>query len=62
MKPKDSARIFDELDIEILLEVFERMKSSKSASILAKMKPARAKEITSRIADSREMPELGLKK
>jgi flagellar motility protein MotE (MotC chaperone) len=62
MKPKDSARIFDELDIEILLEVFERMKSSKSASILAKMMPARAKEITSRIADRREMPELGLKK
>ena len=62
MKPKVSARIFDELDIEILLEVFERMKSSKSASILAKMKPAGAKEITSRIADRREMPELGLKK
>ena len=62
MKPKDSARIFDELDIEILLEVFERMKASKSASILAQMKPARAKEITSRIAERREMPELGLKK
>ena len=62
MKPKDSARIFDQLDIEILLEVFERMKASKSASILAQMKPARAKEITSRIAERREMPELGLKK
>jgi flagellar motility protein MotE (MotC chaperone) len=62
MKPKDSARIFDQLDIEILLEVFERMKASKSASILAQMKAARAKEITSRIAEKREMPELGLKK
>ena len=62
MKPKDSARIFDQLDIEILLEVFERMKASKSASILAQMKAARAKEITSRIAERREMPELGLKK
>ena len=62
MKPKDSARIFDELDIEILLEVFERMKASKSASILAQMKPAGAKEITSRIAERRDMPELGLKK
>ena len=56
MKPKESARIFDELDIDILLEVFERMKASKSASILAKMRPERAKEITSRIADRREMP------
>ena len=62
MKPKDSARIFDQLDIEILLEVFERMKASKSASILAQMKAARAKEITSRIAERRQMPELGLKK
>jgi flagellar motility protein MotE (MotC chaperone) len=62
MKPKDSARIFDELNIEILLEIFERMKASKSASILAQMKPAGAKEITSRIADRREMPKLGLKK
>ena len=58
MKPKESARIFDELDINILLEVFERMKASKSASILAKMRPDRAKEITSRIADRREMPKL----
>jgi hypothetical protein len=29
---------------------------------LAQMKAARAKEITSRIAEKREMPELGLKK
>ena len=58
MKPKESARIFDELDIGILLDVFERMKASKSASILAKMKPERAKEITSRIAERREMPSL----
>lgn len=58
MKPKESARIFNELDIGILLEVFERMKASKSASILAKMRPEIAKEITSRIADRREMPSL----
>ncbi|MBH68667.1 MAG: hypothetical protein CMM58_09970, partial [Rhodospirillaceae bacterium] len=58
MKPKESARIFDELDIDILLGVFDRMKASKSASIIAKMKPERAKEITSRIADRREMPRL----
>ena len=58
MKPKESARIFDELDIDILLEVFERMKASKSAAILAKMSPERAKEITSRIAERREMPKL----
>lgn len=58
MKPKDAARIFDELGIEILLEVFDRMKASKSAPIMAKMRPARAKEITARIAERREMPKM----
>lgn len=56
MKPKEAAQIFDELDIEILLQLFERMKSSKSAPILAVMRPQRAKEITSRIAERREFP------
>lgn len=58
MKPKDAARIFNELDIMILLEIFDKMKASKSAPILAGMKAERAKEITSRIAARREMPNI----
>ncbi|MBM86337.1 MAG: hypothetical protein CMM47_09985 [Rhodospirillaceae bacterium] len=58
MKPKDASRIFNELDIEILLKVFDQMKASKSASILAGMRPERAKEITSRIMERREMPKI----
>jgi flagellar motility protein MotE (MotC chaperone) len=58
MKPKDASRIFNELDIEILLQIFDKMKASKSALILATMSAERAKEITSRIAARREMPKL----
>src|SRR3546814_4430099 len=46
MKPKDAARIFEELDMEVLLEVVERMKERKTAPILAEMNPERAKTVT----------------
>ncbi|MEO3429447.1 MotE family protein [Pelagibius sp. CAU 1746] len=56
MKPKDAARIFEELDMEVLLEVVERMKERKSAPILAKMNPERAKTVTLELAQRRELP------
>jgi flagellar motility protein MotE (MotC chaperone) len=55
MKPKDAARIFDELDNEVLLIVIDKMKEAKSATILAKMNPAKAKEITTQLADQRRL-------
>ena len=58
MKPKDAARIFNELDMDVLLEVFERMKASKTAPVLADMDPVRAKEITMRIAERKKMPDM----
>lgn len=58
MKPKDASRIFNDLDIEILLQIFDKMKASKTALILANMRAERAKEITSRIAERREMPNI----
>ncbi len=58
MKPKDAAKIFDELDLDVLLQMFDKMKSSKSAPILASMRPARAKQITAKIAERRQMPRL----
>lgn len=58
MKPKDAARIFNELDMDVLLEVFERMKASKTAPVLADMDPIRAKEITTRIAERKKMPNI----
>ncbi len=56
MKPKDAARIFEELDMAVLLAVVERMKERKTAPILAKMNPLRAKAITIELAQRRELP------
>ena len=56
MKPKEAARIFEELDMEVLLEVLERMKERKTAPILAQMDPRRAKAVTLELAQRRELP------
>lgn len=50
MKAKDAARIFGQLDIDILLDVIDRMKEAKSAPILAAMSSSRAKEVTVELA------------
>lgn len=57
MKPKNAARIFEELDMFVLLDVIERMKERKVAPILAKLNPRRAKAITLKLAQRRELPE-----
>ena len=46
MKPKSAAKIFDELDMTVLLGVMERMKARKVAPVIAAMKPSRAREVT----------------
>ncbi|MCW9033382.1 MAG: hypothetical protein OQK35_08505 [Alphaproteobacteria bacterium] len=56
MKPKDAARIFGELDMDTLLMVAERMKERKLAAVMAKMNPAKAKEMTVELARMRDMP------
>jgi flagellar motility protein MotE (MotC chaperone) len=56
MKPKDAARIFEELDMDTLLLVTERMKERKLAPIMAKMNPARATEITVELSRLRNLP------
>lgn len=59
MKPKDAARIFEDLDMDTLLGVAERMKERKLAAILANMNATRARDITVELAQLRELPELG---
>jgi flagellar motility protein MotE (MotC chaperone) len=59
MKPKDAARIFEELEMTVLLDVVERMKESKIAPILASMDPAKAKAVTVELATRRKLPESG---
>ena len=51
MKPKDAARIFEEIDMDVLLEVAGGMKENKIAAIMANMTPRRAQELTIELAD-----------
>ncbi|HLG88329.1 MAG TPA: hypothetical protein VKZ79_14165 [Alphaproteobacteria bacterium] len=57
MKPSDAARIFNTLEMPVLLSVVSHMKEQKSASIIAAMQPDRARELTSRLADLRQLPD-----
>ncbi|HYD30405.1 MAG TPA: hypothetical protein VEB64_06045 [Azospirillaceae bacterium] len=58
MKPKEAARIFEAMDLPVLLDVMERMKESKMAPILASMDPMKAKEVTIALVDRRQLPQL----
>ena len=46
MKPKDAARIFNTLDLEITVAILKGMKPSTSSAIISQMTPERAQEIT----------------
>ena len=59
MKPKDAARIFEELEMAVLLDVVERMKEAKIAPILASMDPGKAKSVTVELATRRKLPASG---
>lgn len=56
MKPKEAARIFEEMDMPVLLDVIQRMKETKTAPILAAMDPVKAKEVTSALVERRTLP------
>ncbi len=58
MKPKDAARIFQQLDMDVLLEVVERMREAKTAPILASMSAKKAKIVTTALAKRRRLPPL----
>ncbi|MBR1605233.1 MAG: hypothetical protein IJ660_03910 [Alphaproteobacteria bacterium] len=49
MKPKDAARIFETLDLEVTVALLKEMKPSASSAILAQITPAKAKAITDKI-------------
>jgi flagellar motility protein MotE (MotC chaperone) len=59
MKPKDAARIFDNLDMSILVGVVTNMKESKVAPILSLMNPDKAKELTEELSTRRQLPGAG---
>ncbi len=58
MKPKEAARIFDDLEDDILLSIVENMKEKKMGAILAKMNLKKAKKLTNSLATREKLPEI----
>jgi len=58
MKPKDAARIFDTLDLDVLVSVVSQMSERKLSPILAAMNAERARTITIMLAEQKKLPEL----
>jgi len=63
MKPKDAARIFERLDMGVLLDVVKRMQPRKMSAVLAAMDPVVAQDLTveiatgDRLAETPELPD-----
>ncbi|MCK4946730.1 MAG: hypothetical protein KAS59_10805 [Alphaproteobacteria bacterium] len=58
MKPKLAARIFDTLEMEVMLSVISKMSERKSSPILANMDPEKARQVTIQLAEQRKLPSL----
>ena len=56
MKPRDAANIFNNLDMEVLLRVAKTMSPRKMAPIMAEMDPAKAQELTVKMASVADQP------
>jgi flagellar motility protein MotE (MotC chaperone) len=58
MKPEESAKIFETLDMPILLGVIQRMKPARTALVMAKLAPEKAKEITVALTKQDQLPQM----
>lgn len=58
MKAADAARIFNTLDLDVLVAVISRMSERKLSPILANMNPERARTITIMLAEQKKLPTL----
>ncbi len=58
MKPKDAARIFNTLDLDVLLSVVSKMSERKSAPVIASMDPERARTLTIMLMEQKALPTL----
>ena len=58
MKPKDAARIFNDLDMPILITVVESMRENKVAPILAQMDAVKATAVTEALSVRKQIPGL----
>lgn len=58
MKPKDAARIFERLDMGVLIEVAKRMEPRKMSAVLAQMDPVAAQDLTVELALGEKLDDL----
>ncbi len=58
MKPKEAARVFDTLDMDVLVSIISRMAERKVSPILAEMNPERARAVTIILAQDKQLPTL----
>jgi len=56
MDAEDAARIFEDLGMDVLLKVVDRMSERNTAPILAEMAPEKAQALTRKMADRRDLP------
>lgn len=54
MKPRDAARIFNDLDMKVLVKLLDRMNGRRAAAVLAAMAPDKARDTTDELARLRE--------
>ncbi|MEO8716554.1 MAG: hypothetical protein ABI369_16235 [Acetobacteraceae bacterium] len=54
MKPREAARIFDDLEMAVLVKLLDHMNERRAAAILAAMHPDKARETTTELASLRE--------
>jgi len=57
MKPKDAARIFERLDMGVLLDVVKRMQPRRMSAVLAAMDPVVAQDLTVELATGDRLTE-----
>lgn len=56
MKPRDAARIFNELETAVVIDVLDRMQERRSAPIIAELEDNKAREVTRQILQRRALP------
>ncbi len=58
MKPKDAARIFERLDMGVLVDVTKRMSPRKLSAVLSAMDPVAAQDLTVELATGDRLPDM----
>lgn len=56
MKPRDAARIFNDLETDIIIDVLDRMAERRSAPIIAELEDSKAREVTRLVLQRRALP------